>query len=285
MTFLERYLQGQHTAVWAELNELGDNVRSRKLRDDAYAVARETMRRARVNIEALIKRLPELGYKFHDKKPFVSPPRNTESQCKKLERILSGPLPMTLWAWWEQVGEVSLTGEHQALHTVNSDPIVFAPVSYALEAVADWAGHPATRAPAPPQPAGAWKGSVEAWRRSLRARDMAGDEIEALLAPSIAMFEAQDREYEKLRAMPADPRFRFDFAPDELHKAGISGATYDVLLPCAASDFTLEGAQGTPLFVDYLRQSFQYGGFRGWIGHEGPPHREIEFLTRDLLPL
>ena len=39
MTYLERYQQGDREAVWAELQALGEEVNSRKLRDDARAVA------------------------------------------------------------------------------------------------------------------------------------------------------------------------------------------------------------------------------------------------------
>lgn len=62
--YLERYLRGECEAVWDELVALGAGVREEPLHSDALAVARETMRRARANIETLIPRLRELGYEF-----------------------------------------------------------------------------------------------------------------------------------------------------------------------------------------------------------------------------
>jgi hypothetical protein len=46
MSYLERYLTGEHEQVWAELVALGAAVRDEPLYSDALAVARETMRRA-----------------------------------------------------------------------------------------------------------------------------------------------------------------------------------------------------------------------------------------------
>ena len=286
MSYLDRYQGGEHTAVWAELNALGEDVRRPKVKEDARAVARETMRRARRNIETLIPRLREIGYNFHDKKPFLGAARTSPDQLKKLEKLLSGRLPLSLFAWWEQVGSVSFLGNHSVLLGISADPIVFAPIAYALESIAHWAGNPATRGfVPPPPPAGAWQTSIEAWRRTLRASGLSEAETEARLAPSAALFEAQDLENQKYFELPDDPRFRFDFAPDELVKADVQGGTYDVLLPTPTADFVLENASGNPLFVDYLRQSFEHGGFRAWAGHPSPPRREIDFLIEGLLPL
>ena len=61
---LRRYQAGEHEAVWAEMMALGPEVRKPAYADDAWAVARETMRRARHNIELIIRRLDALGYAF-----------------------------------------------------------------------------------------------------------------------------------------------------------------------------------------------------------------------------
>ena len=61
---LRRYLAGEHAAVWAEMMALGPRVREASHIDDARAVARETMRRARHNVELIIQRLDQIGYQF-----------------------------------------------------------------------------------------------------------------------------------------------------------------------------------------------------------------------------
>src|SRR5690348_9639624 len=63
-SLLRRYLAGEHEAVWAEMMALGPRVREASCIDDAWAVARETMRRARHNVELIIRRLDQLGYQF-----------------------------------------------------------------------------------------------------------------------------------------------------------------------------------------------------------------------------
>src|SRR5215472_15665414 len=64
-SFLSRYQRGEHEQVWTELLALGEQVREERLYLDALAVARETMRRVRYNIEMLIPRLKDIGYHFY----------------------------------------------------------------------------------------------------------------------------------------------------------------------------------------------------------------------------
>lgn len=221
MTFLERYQQGDHEAVWAELNALGEDVQARKIRDDARAVALETMRRARLN-------LTTLG-------AAIRPPhKRAADTIKALEKQLQGKLPLSLHAWWLQIGEVV------------SEAISVLPLD--------------TKAlfkPPPPffPPQGAWQTSIEAWRRTLRAEGHSPEETEARLAAAIAEFEAQDRENEILAALPFDPRFRHQLTPDDLATPGCN-----VLLPQPTADFPLENAPGSPLFVPWLRRHFQVPG-------------------------
>lgn len=61
---LRRYEAGEHERVWADMMALGSGVRAAPHFDDAWAVARETMRRARHNIEQIVRRLDAMGYRF-----------------------------------------------------------------------------------------------------------------------------------------------------------------------------------------------------------------------------
>ncbi len=63
-TFLQRYEDGDRVAVWSDLLELGEGVRHEFYYADAMAVATETMRRARHNVDLLIPRLVQMGYRF-----------------------------------------------------------------------------------------------------------------------------------------------------------------------------------------------------------------------------
>jgi hypothetical protein len=63
-SLLRRYQSGEHEAVWSDMVALGAAVREAPHAEDAAAVARETMRRARHNVELIIRRLNALGYQF-----------------------------------------------------------------------------------------------------------------------------------------------------------------------------------------------------------------------------
>ncbi|RCV54009.1 hypothetical protein DEF23_07035 [Marinitenerispora sediminis] len=68
--------------------------------------------------------------------------------------------------------------------------------------------------------------------------------------------------------------FVFDFAPDEYHKAGVSGAAHTIVLPDRRADPVLRGVAGRPgvTLVEYLRASVAWGGFPGWeFGAEPVP--------------
>ena len=64
MNYLERYTNGEYEQVWDDLLALGAKVREGQVYPDALAVARETMRRVRQNIETLIQRLLHIGFVF-----------------------------------------------------------------------------------------------------------------------------------------------------------------------------------------------------------------------------
>ncbi|GAB3186883.1 hypothetical protein GCM10027259_52190 [Micromonospora palomenae] len=70
MSFLDRYLRGEHDQVWADLRGLGPEVCDVAYLADARGVAEETMRRVRHNVEVLRTRLDQAGYRFKD------PPRH-----------------------------------------------------------------------------------------------------------------------------------------------------------------------------------------------------------------
>ena len=116
-SYLERYRRGECEQVWAELLVLGKQVREPRLYDEAVAVARETMTRARNNIEMLVPRLTSLGYRFaYPDRVFVPADEEFRRLVTDVERRV-GPLPLSLRAWCEVVGEVNFMGSHPKLST------------------------------------------------------------------------------------------------------------------------------------------------------------------------
>jgi hypothetical protein len=63
-----------------------------------------------------------------------------------------------------------------------------------------------------------------------------------------------------------DDGFFFDFAPDERHKANISGTTHEIEMAQNVADPVIHGIDGRPgiTLVEYLRVSIAWGGMPGW---------------------
>ncbi len=121
LSYFERYQGGEHERVWDELVQRGAEVFEEPLHLDAWAVAQETMRRVRHNIELLVPRLEQLGYRFgslpdfpgySQNTPIFTPPLTTASAIVDEWEALVGTIPLSLRAWFEIVGQVCLNGFH-----------------------------------------------------------------------------------------------------------------------------------------------------------------------------
>src|SRR5690242_7783242 len=247
-TYLDRYLAGEYEQVWAELVALGPAVRDEPIYADARAVAHETMRRVRHNIEKLIPRLREIDFHFfrygqdinrnwspevaeeaHRASPIFGPPSPTVRETlSALERKADGPLPLSLRAFYEVVGTVNLNGEHPHWRIAREclDALEIHSAEIALEGFDDWG--------------------------------------------------TDDGEY----------RMSAPIAPDQYGKVGVSsGGPYVVVLPDAAADARLHNEWHRTTFVNYLRICFRWGGFPGWECVEPRPDSDLAFLTEGLLPI
>lgn len=141
-SWLERYLEGEHEQVWAEMTRLGADLRSDAERlAEATAVATETMARARANVEMLVQLLPGIGYVFDAAPgfPVLEPPsHDVDLRLDALEQRV-GHLPLSLRSWYERVGRVNLTGRCGQWGVEYSDPLVVdAPFDYVLWEFEQW---------------------------------------------------------------------------------------------------------------------------------------------------
>ncbi|MBW4474391.1 MAG: hypothetical protein KME45_29050 [Stenomitos rutilans HA7619-LM2] len=105
--FFSRYLAGDHNNVWRELQALGEIV-DQPLKADALAVARETMRRVKINLEIIMHRLKRLGFEFPDPdKVFVVAQSHSLKVLDAFEQQW-GVLPFSVRAWYECIHSVNL---------------------------------------------------------------------------------------------------------------------------------------------------------------------------------
>ena len=363
-TYLERYLAGEYEPVWAELQRLGAAVREEPLYGDALAVARETMRRARANIELLIPRLRAAGYDFgygwlaaeaeweaqqrvpltpedlremqemgvsdellqkmaeHDgddvawkldyareHHPILSPPGpEVHEQFAALERLVGGPIPLSLYAWYEHVGVVDFIGTAPAAWGMV--PVLLPPGSqepyYLHRADRPEAGsgtegstdpYAYSFRPLPPLTAqrqegageadvGAVAGSDEATPDAPADERLQGGIVHELDPLYIYPLEDVLRSIRRQSAHADAEEYYAELAPDEYFKYFVSGGgPYAIRIPDARADALLEGEWHETTFVDYLRICFRWAGLPGLEGAMLPDAPELAALTSGLLPI
>jgi hypothetical protein len=212
--WLERYKSGQSAEVWAEMRDLGPEIRTARFWHHASAVATETMARVSKNIDTVAARLKATGYWFAEPPSIRRQPASETAVLLDVFEARHGPMPLSLRAFYDVAGTVNLTQSNGQL--------------------------------------------VHYWPEERRRR---ATELEIL------------GEYDPLVVQPLTdpmtwpgvPGVAWFFACDEFQKANYSGgANYHVLLPDADADFRIYGmADNREFFVDYLRFTFEGGGFRG----------------------
>jgi hypothetical protein len=305
--------------VWAELLALGDRIQEPQLYAEAVSVAQETMSRARANIQLLVPRLTTLGYRFaHPDQVFVPTDVEFRSWVAEIERR-AGPLPLSLRAWCDVVGEVNFMGSHPKLSTYYQSPggeelaqgylAMFA--RHGGSAVAPGAALPQASAlskrllmeviermqtgqPRSPDLEAGVRASREFLQPLQRPAAMAGPDVESdplVVEPYFgdledALDEGEDHEEAGDAGVEDDGPYAAWIAPDATHKTHQSGGSpYCIRFPDPAVDALLEGEEDYGTFVEYLRTCFRWGGFPGLRASAKPPREELAYLTEGLLPL
>lgn len=246
----QRYLSGEHEEVWSDLGSLGQVPEP--LHEDVREVADLTMARVAVHVSRLVEALPELGFTPSAGFPFHRPPgTDARAEVAALEEEVGG-VPAALAAYLSTVGDVDLTGDWPeiGLH-------YFSAPNWTERA--DFS--PETGSPDPLCLPGA--DHLRYWvETDLRAPDE--DDTPGVGGTGNQLLDALPAG--RHGEVPRDSLHRFDLAPDELHKANISGGTHEIVLPDASADPVLIGVRGRPgvTLVEYLRAAVAHGGFPGW---------------------
>jgi len=352
-SFLERYRNGEREEVWSDLDSLGGAVRQAQYLPDAQAVAEETMKRVRHNVELLVERLDTLGYEFSSPgysfseqlqgvqasmdymdRLLAGPPDSVSPQLQGMvenlrlqhealreqglapremlgvlqemaakqsqgskararatrapgstiaddiaeyENSIGGPIPLSLRAWCEIVGSVSLVGTHPTLcvGAKPGGPPIFINPDFTKDAeqrVAELraAGVNTTtvlsHAPEPPlaDPLAIScnfeeEDDDDTGERERPERELDGERNVRRLALGI-----NDR-------IKAGARGRGDLYCIEVPSPGVADAAF--------------GDWHKTSFVNYLRIAFRWGGFPGWERYSERPDIELAYLRHGLLPI
>jgi hypothetical protein len=221
----------QRQMAWAGFVAEEHRLHEREFRRDALECARAMMRLARQNVQILVDRLSEQGYRFAFPDEVYVPPTDTPADLLDEAENEGVAVPISLRAWIEEVGKVNLMGTHP-----------------------DWAS-----------PAYLFSGMAKP------ERVWCTDPL--VVGVGADLIRAYHEEWQcRRRKLGADTagRFRIDVAPDEFHKANLSGgASYQMAADRPAVDAILLNERRCLTFVAYLRHSFEWAGFPGFELIEG----------------
>ena len=194
--------------------------------DDVAAVARETMRRVARHVARIAEALDGLGHVPDDARVPVHQPP-TDADRVTVERLDAG---------------------------IGGLPVAFAASLREVGAVSFTGDCPAlglyynTKRPSP------------------RGMPPGPDYPDPMVLPGVEYLEYEWEQHTEDHGDEDEAELAFPFAPDELHKANISGGTHVLYLPDRSADPVLSyvaGRDGITL-VQYLRVSIAWGGFPGW---------------------
>lgn len=243
---LDRYISGEYETVWAEMLAGIDQDTNPISEAEQWSVAEETMSRARQNIETIIERLNSIGYQFG-----VYPDGTLPRDGKPFEGPLILPPPDTA----EKIRQI------EAL--VGAIPI-------SLKAFWSIVGSVNLVGAFPP-----WKNF------SLDPLWVDGPDLEYILKTS-------EEWQENLIEYGAEEvgEYLLALAPDHFHKDRTSGGgPYGISLPNPAADADFEYEWNNTTFVNYLRICFKWGGFPNPYRNPNTELSELDFLSKDLLPI
>ena len=217
-TWLTRYRDGERSRVWHELRQFGGTISDPDLVEEAQLVCDEMAHRARHNIDLIVKRLRNDGYRFHSNDdaqtpelPLVQATSSAGEHADWLQQTF-GPVPMTVLSWVRLVGDVWLVGTHPRWpESAAADPLVI----------------------------------------ELEGSRYPGATVRDYFASELEVWQEQAGE------QPEVDQFVLPVAPDRLHKQNVSGGPpYGIVLPDGCVDGLFVGETTMP-FVSYLNWVFR----------------------------
>jgi hypothetical protein len=319
---LTRYQHGEHEQVWADLTALGEDVRSPKYRDEARAVARETMKRTKANIALLANRLEALGYRFRSRGHATSPAASSDRVRASAESLRERKPPQgasldprQLAHWQESAARIdpNLVPEFAergaALRQRRMSKRLEGPPPEATDGRISPLTSEAARLLRSLETRGCvFPLSLRAWLDEVGSADLLGshptlcplqdgedtpavcaDPLAISVALNIVAMDFEDAKEDE-GCGPVEcllshgPRGKTAIAK-EIAESQESPDRYVVYLPDANADCTLHGATRLMTLVEHLRLSFRWGGFPGWESQADRPEKELALLREGMIPI
>jgi hypothetical protein len=141
-----RYRRGEHEAVWTELR--AHQAISGALREEALALARETMQRVARSVDLLAQRLAAGGWKARSGALRAVPGADDVEIFASVESVTRAPLPPSLRSFWEVVGGVDFIWDYDdddeapdfgpGLALEQMDPLSIEPATTAPQFFEEW---------------------------------------------------------------------------------------------------------------------------------------------------
>lgn len=212
-------------ADWACMVGGSRRLREEDFRNEALTYARAMMRRAREALELVLQTLQSTGYRFAEEDRVLTRPEAGIDAWLREQEEIGIHVPISVQAWLIEVGSVNLMGSHPE----------WPHSAYLFEATT----------------------SEGVWYTDPLVVDLSREGI-------LGMYDEwkyrrqEDGEYE------AGP-FRLQFAPDDIHKANVSGGLpYEVDAFEPSVDALVLNERMGHTFIAHIRQALIWGGFPGF---------------------
>jgi hypothetical protein len=294
-SYYDRYQGGEHEAVWTDLQALGKEVHNEPIYSDALAVARETMSRARTNIETLIARLDQIGYRFETAR---DTPAAVVQQMVEVQRAMAQHLEAQYPVLLADFSRGKRLEEFVSAFDKRLAPASTLDERSVYSRAREWSANRISRLEnylLGPLPV-----SLKAWfecvehvsfigshpvlnpvRLEHSAVPMTTPASQSALPDPLAIMGLPDEvDYESWESAEGYP-----IAVDEFFKANINREDrYYMDFRDSRADTIFKDWRNDN-FVAYLRRVFRWGGFPGWERHPNPPSKLVAELTDGLVAI